>query len=999
MRWRRSFVRGILIFVLSCFAVPPGGPSVAFAQCPTATNLFIPQIINNCAAVHFSWGYTIPNVTYQIEGKTGANSFAAKGPATTALAVDVPMSQLTPRGAYWTFRVKATLAGCPTIYSPEYPGFWVPPAPTDPTGVSAQSLAGGQIKIIWSPSGSGNSTAVLYKNGSATSFANANWSDGQYTYTEPNCGNFYFQVQAQSNGGCLSGKVSTLAVTRSPNFPTLTAPADNASLVSGDVTFSWAAASCAATYTLQVDTENTFTAPLAFSATTATTSAVWPAAPTGTYYWRVQACNGSVCSNSATRLLTITSVPVPLVLLSPVGGENWPPGSQQTVTWSGGGTVRVDLFADATVSGASLVGPSVTLNAAATGGSVVVTLPSDIATTRARIQLSRTTGTPTYSYSPSTFRIVTPPPAGTWSYAAVDAPNNGWNQSDMCLNATGGVSAVYFDYLGGPDEDLRYASRIDKTWAWEPTIAQSAGKVGSWPSIARGSDGRLHVAYYDHTVGAAKLYYTSFDGTSWSSPELVAPIQVVQGDCSIALDQAGIPLIAFNTGNQDGSPNWMKLRVYKRQANGTWAQFGATIDAVNPHHITLKGNYTGRFYLAYIDQGGARMNIWIYNTAAWVQYTSQYITFAPGPYTDASLALDTFGYPQLAYTAAGTGSGQKLVFQPWGANGTGFDPAITLDSSLGTIASVSLQYGGTYPRVGYVGNGIVKLVTGVYSPTQWPVAWTAPEIVDATGDMDSQLSLVVNPATDERWFLYRDLGTASMRSAGPYYVDASPPPAVTDLGFATGLTTGVLWWTAPDDGNGNQAVAYDLRSSFSPITEGNFYAALAWPVNSPQAPGSAECLDLSLQSCSAYYWAIKTRDAFGNWSAASNCPGRSTRCSGSLEVTCALAPQGPPSDATDLPDLPAVLAIGQVAPNPATAPVIINLAIPAALAGAELEMKIFDVTGRLVRLIGAGPAEPGVRSLGWDLRNARGEEARNGVYFARIRVGDRVENRRVLVAR
>jgi hypothetical protein len=52
--------------------------------------------------------------------------------------------------------------------------------------------------------------------------------------------------------------------------------------------------------------------------------------------------------------------------------------------------------------------------------------------------------------------------------------------------------------------------------------------------------------------------------------------------------------------------------------------------------------------------------------------------------------------------------------------------------------------------------------------------------------MDSQVSLVVNAGNDERWYLYRDLTTQSMRSAGPYYVDTSPPPAVTDFGFVGG---------------------------------------------------------------------------------------------------------------------------------------------------------------------------------------------------------------------
>jgi hypothetical protein len=661
------------------------------------------------------------------------------------------------------------------------------------------------------------------------------------------------------------------------------------------------------------------------------------------------------------------------------------------VTWTGAGPVKIELLADVTTTGSCLTGPSVVLVASAPGNSALVTIPSNIATTRGRIQVSRVVGSTTYCDASGAMTIATPPPPNTWSYHAVDTPNHGWNQSDMCPNWSGGVDAVYLDYLGG--ENLKYASRIDKTRPWVTTTAKDAGAVGSWPAIVRGSNGVVHVAYYDHTVYGAKLHYTSGSGNpiAWGPQEQIQYIHVVQGDCAIALDYNNTPYVAFNSGNQGG----MNLKVYKRVGANNWVQFGATIPASNPHHLTLRHIGNNQFWLSFIDQSGNRMNLWKYNGVNWVALTA---TFPTGPYVDASLVCDPFqGNPMLAYTVPNTPTGgQKLIFHAWSIEGTGLGDPVTVDSSPGTIASVSIQYGYQFPRIGYVGNGVVKQLTGVYSETAWPCAWNPPEVVDATGNMDSQVSLVVNIGNDERWFLYRDLNTQSMRSASPYYVDTSPPPAITDLGFAAGKTTGVLYWTTPDDGNGGQAVAYDLRQSISPINEGNFYGAGQWPIGPPEEPGTPICIDLTLSSCQTYYWAIETQDEWGNWSAVSNSPGDNTSCIFGAEVLCGLAPQGPPRDRLE-PNLPQVLSIGQVMPNPARSAVRIALAIPASLSDAEVRLTVFDVAGRRVHTLDAGRPGPGIHELGWDLSDANGGRAVSGVYFVRVKVGDTVENRRVML--
>jgi hypothetical protein len=685
------------------------------------------------------------------------------------------------------------------------------------------------------------------------------------------------------------------------------------------------------------------------------------------------------------------SVPPP-VLTSPAGGENWPPGSIQNVTWTGGGTVKIELFADATV-GASLTGPSVVLAAAATGGSFPVAMPADIATRRARIQISRTTGPPNYSFSPP-FHIVTAPVAGIWSYDPVDGPNHGWNQSDMCRNGGNGVHAVYFDYQGG--SNLKMASKLDKTQNWVIENVDTTDAVGSWPSVVRGGNGTLHVAYYDHKVGSAKLYYKKKPaGGQWTDRGTpVALITVVQGDCSIAL-QNDVPHIAYNTGNQGG----MQLKVVKQNPNGSWSQLGSNIPAQSPHHITLRGNPFGTtWWVSFIDMGGNRMNLWYWNGFNWfdmvVEGTVQFAT--PGPYTTAEVALDALDQAYLAYTIRNvTSGGQTLIFQPPGDTQLFFGAPIPIDTTLGTISSLSMEFAGFQdPRIGYVGNGVVKLAAVTWTGSDW--SWIKGA-VDATGNMDSQVSLVVTGA-DDRWLFYRDVTNTSMRASRPYWVDTVPPAAPTYLNSVGGCDSLYVDWQATgDDGMTGLATAYDLRWSGNPITtDALFNAAAAVPVALPipHSPGSNEHIGIYMGNCSQHkYFAIKVRDEAGNLSPLTADPqGSQTACI-QPPLMCAEA-------RTEVREqLPARTDIVSLRPNPTSRNVDIDVALARAEGGGPLDLAVFDVAGRRVATLHRVSLAAGRHLMRWNLKDSSGHDVSAGIYFIRLSAGSAKMTKRVVVVR
>jgi hypothetical protein len=85
----------------------------------------------------------------------------------------------------------------------------------------------------------------------------------------------------------------------------------------------------------------------------------------------------------------------------------------------------------------------------------------------------------------------------------------------------------------------------------------------------------------------------------------------------------------------------------------------------------------------------------------------------------------------------------------------------------------------------------------------------------------------------------------------------------------------------------------------------------------------------------------------------------------------------------------------QARPNPAAADVTVEFALPQP---GTISLRVYDVRGRLVRVLFEGEAPAGERHLLWDRRTGRGEPAAPGVYHLRLRsAGKDLTSRFVLV--
>jgi hypothetical protein len=104
--------------------------------------------------------------------------------------------------------------------------------------------------------------------------------------------------------------------------------------------------------------------------------------------------------------------------------------------------------------------------------------------------------------------------------------------------------------------------------------------------------------------------------------------------------------------------------------------------------------------------------------------------------------------------------------------------------------------------------------------------------------------------------------------------DTTPPATVNTLvAVAPEWDRITLVWTAPgDDGWTGTAARYDIRYSQSPLTEAVWPSATQAEGAPPPKPGGSRdtFVVTGLSPTSYYYFALKTADAAGNWSAKSN---------------------------------------------------------------------------------------------------------------------------------
>ncbi|MEM1823191.1 MAG: Ig-like domain-containing protein [Candidatus Hadarchaeales archaeon] len=205
-----------------------------------------------------------------------------------------------------------------------------------------QSLIDGSPPVWYYVSVSDNAT-FPYENASSGWITDNNW-------TTPNLsdGVWYWRVRARDNAGNEGGWSSVWSFrvdTIPPAAPSLVSPPDGENTNDNTPTLVWNNVfenSLPVVYTIEVDNENTFTAPLVFTttltvwSTTGTSSVTTSVLPDGVYYWRVKARDnaGNDGPWSSVWSFRVDTIPPAAPINLQISPDNWTKINSFTLTWT-----------------------------------------------------------------------------------------------------------------------------------------------------------------------------------------------------------------------------------------------------------------------------------------------------------------------------------------------------------------------------------------------------------------------------------------------------------------------------------------------------------------------------------------------------------------------------------------------------------------------------------------------------------------------------------------
>jgi subtilisin family serine protease len=320
--------------------------------------------------------------------------------------------------------------------------------------------------------------------------------------------------------------------------------------------------------------------------------------------------------------------------------------------------------------------------------------------------------------------------------------------------------------------------------------------------------------------------------------------------------------------------NDMELAAGMLHTNSTSNDGGSLSSAPIPFNISAPGNSPGPWiHPDQTLQGGLSSVIGSANVHA---ATDLVVTSSPhGPATWEDIQANNPSYP---YVMPMNYRDYPYQTQPGSMGLIKPDIAAPGDGTTSTAPGTGYQtFGGTSGATPHLA-GVAALLFSVN-----------PNLTPSAVSMIMQLTAVEKgaPGKDNRYGAGRvDAWEAFLMAAGEQ--DSIPPTTVTDLSV-TGATSNSLTitWTAPFDSSVGGVIAYDLRMSNSPITDTTAFSnAMPVDVNPPDTAGATETLLVqNLTHSSNYYFAIRSKDIWGNVSAISNSSGGTTWGAPSIAYT------------------------------------------------------------------------------------------------------------------
>ncbi len=687
-------------------------------------------------------------------------------------------------------------------------------------------------------------------------------------------------------------------------------------------------------------------------------------------------------------------------LLSPVGGERWAVGSQQTVRWSGAGSVSIEISDDGGFSYTTLLS-SISAN------QVSINVPA-LTTEQARLRISRASPFST-SDSPGYIQIA-PDLVSPWWTKTVDAIGATGQHNSLALDTQGNPRIAYYNVTNG---DLKYASKSGSVWTLETVDA--TGNVGFRPSLALDAQGNPRISYYD--VSNADLKYASKSSGAWSL-EIADATGGVGDYSSLALDAQGNPRISY-TDDPNGDLK------YASKSGGIWTL--ETVDLAGGYYSSLVLDGQGNPRISY-SGGLSELRYASKNGASWT-----FETVAIGSNYNGSLAIDAEGNPHISYHDALT---EEIKYASRNGGVWSLEAVDAIQAPFVIFTSLALDSQGD-PSISYFDTKVFSSDSDLKYASRSSGGWRL-ETVDAVGDAGYFNSLALDTQGNPH-ISYYDQTNFDLKYASAAIEISSPAPGdVWPVGASRTVTwdgTGRVDLSLSVDGGNSWQVQetglsggeYRLVVPHTPTTFAQVKLDRAVPASRART-GGFFTIQTSISLLSFLVAMVPEGGAELIWASD---PGpadlagyRIERAGGgtSWSTLVPLTRETRYTDASggagDRYRLSAVNGLGQelvlgeaslLPARPLAAwplpyrggDLSVSFAVFGRIGarGGEAEVSIHDISGRLVRLLARGSFTGAQQVVRWDGRDQQGSAVRPGIYLVRAESGGERNQLKIAVLR
>ncbi len=806
----RPLAASALLMLVRAFAGVLILPGILTAQTVVAPTLVSPpdSSVNLPATVQLVWTAVPATGNYEVQISSApdfVSSFLVDSTVADTSALFGPL----PNNTFYFWRVRSTTLLVSGSWSSVWhfttaPAVPAPPALVSPgngtTGVPMNTL------LTWglSPGATGYHLQVATDSTFATTLVDRSnlTSTSDSVNGLANSTTYYWRVSAANSSGVSpwSGISSFTTVASPPQPPSLLSPADGASGVSTNPTLQWNASTAASSYRVQVSTDTGFSTPVVDQAGLSSTSTVVNGLHDGTtYYWRVNASNGSGTSawSPMRSFATAIGVPAPPLPVSPPNGASNQPLTIR-LAWNlvpSAARYHLQISQNAQFS-------SIAIEDSTIADTFFVAGPLSSGTSYWwRVSASNAGGTGGWS-SAWSFTTTPPPPPAPVLASPADGATGVARSPVLSWNASSGASAYH----------LQVSTLAD----FSTLAADDSGLTQLTQQVGPLAYNTLH--YW--RVSAANAYGASPWSAVWSfatttpppaAPALVSP---ASGSTNVAIT----PTLTWNA-----SPGASRYHL-QVSADSGFALPDVDRDSLTATTASVSGLGYGTTYYWRLNASNAS------GTSAWSAAWS-FTTIPPAPPSPALVSPpdSTTGVP-VDLTLHWRASPQAFSY----ALQVSTTPSFTiLVANVPTIDSTSYAISGLSHSTVYYWR---VSATGTGGTSGWSAAWTFTTIESApvVPSPVSPLNGAIDEPTDMR-FLWRSVpGAISYRLQVSMNTSFSSPttdqsPIVDTAYNVAGLARGTTYYWRVTANNSAGTSGWSNVWNFSTLPNAPAVPALASP--------------------------------------------------------------------------------------------------------------------------------------------------------------------------